>query len=99
MVERFVESSGTISIGTGDFTVVGEGTTFSGRDREGAKVIAFPAMGAPIYVGTVAAVDPRGVYENLELPLLHPYNGDPLSDVTYELVDGPAIANGATQAA
>ena len=93
------KSAGTISIGTGSSTVVGSGTTFGGRDREGAKVIAVPASGAPIYVGTVAAVEPRGVYDNLALPLVHPYNGDALIGVAYELIDGPAIANGTTQAA
>jgi hypothetical protein len=43
-------------------------------------------------------VDPRGIYDNLELPLVSPYNGDPLVDVAFELVDGPNISNGAEQA-
>lgn len=99
MVERFVSNAGTISIASGESTVTGVGTAFSGRDRAGAQVWAHPDDGAPIRVGTVAEVDPRGIYENLTLPLVTPYNGDDLDGVAYELLDGPAIANGATQAA
>jgi len=99
MAERFVESAGTISIGTGDDIVIGIGTAFSGRDRAAARLIAYPASGVPVIVGTVAEVDPRGIYDDLSLPLLHPYRGPPLTAVAYELVDGPAIASGATQAA
>lgn len=99
MAERFVTKLGTISIASGASTVTGSGTTFSGRDREGAQLWAYPESGASIHVGTVAAVDPRGIYENLELPLVSPYWGPTLSNVAYELIDGPAIANGAVQAA
>lgn len=99
MVERFVSFAGTISVANGASTVFGTGTTFGGRDRAGAKLYAYPASGAPIVVGAVAEVDPRGIYDNLELPLVKPFRGTTLSDVEYELVDGPAIANGATQAA
>lgn len=99
MAERFVTDAGTISVTNGASTVVGVGTLFGGRDRAGAKVIAYPAASAPIHVGTVAEVDPRGIYEHLELPLVHPFRGSTLTDVEYELVDGPAIANGTTQAA
>lgn len=99
MTERFVENTGTISITSGTSTVTGTGTLFSGRDRAGAMVVAYPAAAAPIYVGTVAEVDPRGEYENLELPLVSDYNGTTLTNVAFELVDNIAIASGATQAA
>lgn len=99
MTERFVETTGTISIGTDESTVVGTGTLFAGRDRAGASVIAVPEGSAPIFVGIVAEVDPRGIYDPLQLPLVAPYHGPPLEDVAFMLVDGAAIANGATQAA
>lgn len=99
MVERFVESAGTISVANGGSTVTGTGTTFSGIDHEGATVIAYPAGVAPVVVGTVAAVTPRGVYDNLSLPLLHTYNGTALTNVNFELKYGLATASGASQAA
>lgn len=99
MSERFVRNTGTISIGTGDSTVVGTSTTFAGHDLAGAKLYACPNPGVQICVGTIAEVDPRGVYENLSLPLVSPYRGDPLTNVAYELVDGVAIAVGASEAA
>lgn len=101
MVERFVENTGTISVTSGESVVNGIGTTFSGRDRAGSRVIAYPTTPgqAPIAVGTVAEVDPQGIYDNLELPLVTPYRGATLTSVPYELVDGAAIASGATQAA
>lgn len=106
MVERFVYSTGTISVETDSSVVTGTGTSWSGRDREGAMLYALPvssdspaaAMESYI-VGAVAAVSPRGEYENGSLPLVKPYRGPPLVNVEYMLVDGPAIANGATQAA
>jgi hypothetical protein len=101
MVERFVSSEGTISVAYGSSTVVGVGTLFSGRDREGAQVWVTPLTGSPykprFCVGTVAAVDPRGVYNDLSLPLLHPWYGEPVVNKPYELVDGPAIYSPATQ--
>lgn len=99
MVERFVTDAGTISVANGASTVVGTGTLFGGRDREGAQIWVQPAASAPYRVGTVAAVDPRGIYDNLELPLVHPWNGTAVVGEEYELVDGAAIANGASQAA
>jgi hypothetical protein len=99
MVERFVEFAGLISIGTGESTVVGTGTAFGGVDREGCQVWAQPAGGACFRIGTVAAVEPRGVYDDLALPLLHPWNGAPVVNQPYELVDHPALANGVSQAA
>jgi hypothetical protein len=99
MAERFVYSTGTISVATGASVVTGTGTAWGGRDRAGSQVIAMPADAAAFLVGIVAEVDPRGIYEDLELPLVAPYNGDALTGVAYVIVDGPAIANGATQAA
>jgi hypothetical protein len=106
MVERFVSQAGTISIVSGTTTVTGTGTLFGGIDREAAGLWAYPVDDssdpqpqAPILVGHVAAVEPRGVYDNLSLPLVNTYDGPDLVDVAYELVDGPAIANGTTQAA
>jgi hypothetical protein len=99
-LDEFVETTGLISIAPGATTVSGVGTLFAGRDREASKIVAYPAAAAPIYVGTVAAVEPSGVYsDNLALPLVHAYHGPPLVEVAYELVDGPAIANSARQAA
>jgi hypothetical protein len=99
MVERFVEFAGLISIGTGASIVTGSGTAFGGVDREGCQVWVQPAGAACFRIGTVAAVDPRGVYDDLSLPLLHPWNGAPVVDQPYELVDHPALANGVSQAA
>ena len=99
MVERFVEFAGLISIGTGASTVVGTGTAFGGVDREGCQVWVQPAGAACFRVGTVAAVDPRGVYDDVALPLLHPWNGPPVVNQPYELVDHPELANGVSQAA
>jgi hypothetical protein len=99
VVERFVEFAGLISIGTGESTVVGSGTAFGGVDREGCQVWVQPAGAACFRVGTVAAVEPRGVYDDLALPLLHPWNGAAVVDQPYELVDHPALANGVSQAA
>jgi hypothetical protein len=99
MAERFVYSTGTISIANGASTVTGTGTAWGGRDRAGSQIIAIPVDAAPFLVGIVAEVDPRGIYDDLELPLVAPYNGDALVAASYVVIDGPAIANGATQAA
>jgi len=99
MTQRFVENTGTISITSGTATITGTGTLFAGRDRAGAQVWALPAGQAPIRVGVVAEVDPRGIYENLSLPLVSNFNGSTLTNVAFELVDGLALASGATQAA
>jgi hypothetical protein len=99
MVERFVESRGTISVATNASLVTGSGTLFGGRDRGGAQIWAAPAGSAPVLVGIVAEVDPRGVYNNLQLPLVFPYKGAPLINVAFALLDGAAIANSATQSA
>jgi hypothetical protein len=99
MTERFAYTTGTISVVSGESIVSGTGTAWGGRDRAGSQIWAVPDNAAPIRVGTVAEVDPRGIYENLELPLVSPFNGETLTNVAYELIDGPAIANGATQAA
>src|ERR1019366_7609987 len=106
MVERFVLTNGTISVTEGGSTVTGVATTFAGRDLEGSQIWAVPPSGnspptpvLPQFVGFIAAVDPRGVYDNLLLPLVVPYLGATLAAVPYVLVYGPAIANGATQAA
>lgn len=98
MVERFVYTAGTISVANGASTVTGHGTAWSGRDRAGSQIWAYDGA-APVKVGTVAEVDPRGIYENLSLPLVTDYDGDALDHVDYELIDGAAIANGTTQAA
>lgn len=97
-MERFVYNTGNISIGTGQSTVSGIGTAWSGRDRAGSQIWAYVG-GAPVRIGTVAEVEPRGAYDNLTLPLVTAYDGAPIEDAEYELVDGAAIANGATQAA
>jgi hypothetical protein len=99
MTERFVLTSGTISIDTGESTIVGTGTTFRGIDVEAAEVWVQWSDKAAEKVGTVAAVSPRGVYENLSLPLVSPWRGDPVVNQPYELIYGPAMANGASQAA
>lgn len=107
-VERFVSNTGTISIIKDTKTVTGVGTLFGARDREGALIFALPLGGGsppgfiaqvPIFVGVVAAVEPRGVYNHLSLPLVNTYRGSTLTNVAYVLIDGPAIANSATQAA
>lgn len=99
MTERFVYTTGTISIANGASSVTGSGTAWSGQDRGGAQIWALPADGEPFLVGVIAEVDPRGVYENLELPLVAPYEGETLAGSDYMLLAGPALANGATQAA
>lgn len=99
MVQRFVTSNGLISIATGASVVTGIGTTFAGKDRAGSEVVAIVAGGAAIRVGVVAEVEPEGVYSNLSLPIVSPYRGPPLVNVEYELTDGPAINDAATQAA
>jgi hypothetical protein len=99
MTERFVTTAGTISVATNASVALGTGTLFSGRDRAAAWLTAYPADSAPVHVGVVAEVDPRGVYDNLQLPLVMPYKGTALVNVAFTLVDGAAIANGATQAA
>lgn len=99
MTERFTKNNGTITIGTGDTTIVGTSTTFAGVDHAGAAVIAYPADVPPVRVGTVAEGSPRGTYDNLALPLVTAYTGSPLTNCNYELVDGLALASGATQAA
>jgi hypothetical protein len=99
MTERFIATNGTISIGTGDSTVVGVGTLFAGHDRAGSLLIACPAGAAPVIVGAVAEVVPQGVYDNLSLPLVAAYHGAPIAGSAYMLIDGLALANGASQAA
>lgn len=98
MVERFVEFAGTISVTSGASTVNGAGTIFSGKDREGNVIIAFPVGAAPVIVGVIEAVSPVGVYDNLSLPLLFPYRGTTLTDVEYALIDSIALVSMATPA-
>jgi hypothetical protein len=99
MVERFVLSIGTISIDNGSSTVTGDGTTFSLLDQGGAQLWAHPTGLPAIRVGSVADLaDPEDLYENFELPLVHPYEGDDLVDVPFELVYGMAQAKGYIQA-
>lgn len=97
-IERFVYKTGTGSIATGTSTFTGTGTAWAGRDREGSQIWYIPGDAAPVRVGVVAAVEPRGIYENTSLPLVSQWNGPTLTNVAYELIDGPAIANGVTQA-
>lgn len=99
MTERFVSSPGTISVANGASLVTGTGTLFGGADRAGAQVWVHPAASAPYRVGSVAEVDPRGVYDNLQLPLVSPWRGAAVVDQPYELVDSIALASGATVAA
>jgi hypothetical protein len=111
MVERFVLSNGTVSIANGSSTITGTSTTFNGRDLGAAEVWACPRAGVgtvggvaatnalAFRIGLVAEVDPLRIYDNLSLPLVDPYYGPALVGVNYELRYGPAIANGATQAA
>lgn len=99
MPERFAYTTGTITIASGASAVTGIGTAWGGRDWAGAQIWVQPAAAAPYRVGTVAEVDPRGIYEDLELPLVSAWNGTTVTSQPYELIDGPAIANGTTQAA
>lgn len=99
MAERFVYSTGTIDVATGASVVTGTGTAWGGRDRAASQIWAVPADAAAFLVGIVAEVDPRGIYDDLELPLVAPYNGAALEDVAYVLIDGPAIASGTAVAA
>lgn len=99
MVERFVYKTGTISVASNASTVTGTGTAWGGRDRAGSQILALPNGVAPVVVGIVAEAEPRGDYDDLSLPLVSPYKGAALTGVSYVILDGPAIANGATQAA
>lgn len=96
MAERFVYSTGRITIDTGDDAVVGVGTAFSGHDLAGAQLWAHPDDAAPIRVGSIAETD-DGTYENLLLPLVTAYNGPALVSAKFELVDSVAIADGVEQ--
>lgn len=106
MTERFIITNGTVAITTDTSTVTGTGTTFSGLDLAGAPLRAVPtalqatALGLPnalpFLVGHVAEVDPRGQYDNLELPLVSPYRGPTLTAMAYELGPLPALASRAT---
>lgn len=98
MTERFVKNTGTISVANGSSTVTGTGTTFAGHDLQGSRLMACPVDAAPFPIGTIAATA-DGTYENLNLPLVTAWQGTSVIDQPYELVDGSAIANGATQAA
>ena len=102
MVERFGYKVGIITVANGATTVFGTGSAWGGHDWEGSQIWTQPQAdpgGAPVRVGTVAAIVPRGVYLDLQLPLLTAYQGTAITDSAYELIDGAAIANGATQAA
>lgn len=102
MTERFAYTTGTISVANGASSVTGTGTAWSGRDREGSQIWYRPAgspAAPPQLIGIVAAIVPRGQYEDLTLPLVTPWTGDTLANVDYIILDGPAIANGVTQAA
>jgi hypothetical protein len=103
MVERFVLTTGTISIANGASTVVGTGTLWGGADLEGGEVWVFPTNAAPFYVGTIAAISPSfsqgGRYDNLALPLLHPWNGTGVVNQPYEVKFGLGMASNATPAA
>lgn len=98
MAERFAYSTGTITVANGASTITGTGTAWGGRDRGGSRIVARPTGAARIDVGTVADVEPRGIYDDLSLPMVSPYEGPALTNVAYEIIDGPAIANGASQA-
>lgn len=97
-LDRFGYTTGTISVVNGEAVVTGTGTAWGGIDREGHFIVAYPAGSAPVPVGFVAPVDPSGVYQNLELPLRHAYNGTTLSGVEYDIIDGISAMNGATVA-
>jgi hypothetical protein len=101
MTERFVLNGGTISIENGSSTVTGIGTLFGGADRAGAQLWHVPDDGPPVRIGSVAEIAPpnRGIYDNLSLPLVSPWNGADLDGVAYELIDSVAIARGASQVA
>src|SRR4051812_4705661 len=96
MAERFTHFEGTITVNSGASLVTGTGTLFSGVDRGGATVIAISGS-SRINVGTVADMSPVGAYNNLQLPLVHPYPGTTLTNVSYELIDGPALHEDAAQ--
>jgi hypothetical protein len=99
MYSNFVETVGTISIGTGESTALGTGTNFAGKDRDGAVILICPVDAAPFIAGAVAAVTPRGEYNELELPLVRPWNGAPIVNQPFELIDSVAMAQSATLAA
>jgi hypothetical protein len=99
MYSNFVETTGTISIGTGESTALGTGTNFGGRDRDGAIIMICPVDAAPFIAGSVAAVTPRGEYDELQLPLVHTWNGAPIVNQPFELIDSVALAQSATLAA
>jgi hypothetical protein len=98
MVERFSYTSGTISIANGASVVTGILTAWSGHDWAGSEIYAYTGTGIQ-FVGVVAETDPRNTYVDLALPLVLPYEGPSIVSKPYILRDGPAIANGSTQAA
>jgi hypothetical protein len=95
VTSRFVEKRGTISVAHGASVVMGTDTQFGGADREGNEIRIYPTDGPPVTIGTVAPIDPifpTGQYDNLQLPLEHPWNGDDIVDQPFELIAGASIS-------
>lgn len=91
-----IENTGTCSVANGASVATFVGATLSGRNREAAQLWIQPAAAAPYRVGSVAEVDPKGVYENTELPLVSPWNGVAIVDQPYELIDSVVLATSAS---
>lgn len=94
-----VETTGTVSLANGSATVTGTGTVFAGKTREANQLWIFPAAAAPYLAGIVAEVDPKGVYSNTSLPLLHTWQGTSIVNQPFALIDSVALASSAALAA
>jgi hypothetical protein len=92
-----------LSVNDEDDVITLTNTALSGFPHAGSIVIARPAAGQDIFVGAIAESaenDPNGLtFENLELPLVLPYQGTDLVNVKYYIVGGPAYAAGSSLAA
>lgn len=103
MAERFIYPptaghAARVSVANGASTAVFTNASLSNHDWASAKLWITPDDAAPYLVGLIAEGDPQGVYDNLELPLFRPWPGTAIVDAKFALVDGLAIAKGATQA-
>ncbi|MDQ2084761.1 hypothetical protein RA307_31670 [Xanthobacteraceae bacterium Astr-EGSB] len=103
MAERFVypptaAHPARVSIDADASVAIFTDTALANHDWAGAQLWITPDDAAPYRVGTIAEVSPQGAYENLELPLFRPWRGAAISSAKFELVDGLALAGGATQA-
>jgi hypothetical protein len=103
MAERFiypptVGHPARVSVASGGTVATFTDAALANHDWAGAQLWITPDAAAPYRVGTIAEVSPQGQYENLELPLFRPWPGAAISGAKFELVDGLAIAGGATQA-